>query len=541
MFVAKENFKKNNLNFIQFIMAILVIYSHAFPIATSQNGGEIIKDLTDSQYSCGNLAVAAFFIISGFLVSASYENSTGLFAYLKKRVFRIFPGFFAVLVLSALVLGPLVTTLPLSQYFTNYQTRCYIRGVFMHPLYWNLPGVFEQNLYGSSVNGSLWTIPYQFGFYILLGIVGFLGLLKFKKVSLSMFIAFVFAYLMKGNLFSNVTHFLSMPLNEWLYLGMYFTAGMTAYAYRDKIELNRQGAMLFLTLLLFAWIAKEYFISTSVLGTYLILYLGYCTKPVKCKMAKLSYGIYIYGFPVQQLYTHLFGGSMNPYLNIVLSVPVVLLLAWLSDKFIETPIVKLEKYVTLKPLIPQFVNRACGTIRSVWNRVLDRIAAISWVEYAAALLCAGVVVWSCFINLPSRVDFAENRSVSSRILAYGYYTQNENEPFVFVSDSSCIHLGQKSGMTCLEINGFLPETFTDVNSISVYYNDSPVIIDVEVLPGQMFSFSLPVPDHQMLVEKEVSIKIVFNAIHEVEPGNPDIRQLSACITSIGFKRTTDLK
>lgn len=535
MFVTKENFKKNNLNFIQFIMAILVIYSHAFPIATAQNGGEIIKDLTDSQYSFGNLAVAAFFIISGFLVSASYENSTGIFAYLKKRVFRIFPGLFAVLLLGALVLGPLVTTLPLSQYFTNYQTWSYIKGVFMHPLYWNLPGVFEQNLYGSSVNGSLWTIPYQFGFYILLGIVGFLGLLKFKKVSLSLFFAFVFAYLMKDNLFPNITHFLSMPLNDWLYLGMYFTAGMTAYAYRDKTELNRQGAMICLTLLLFAWVAKEYFLSTSIFGTYLILYLGYCTKPVKCKMAKLSYGMYIYGFPVQQLFTHLFGGSMNPYLNSMLSIPVVLLLAWLSDRFIETPIAKLEKYVTLEPLIPQFVSTTCGKIRSVWNRVLDRITTISWLEYATVLLCAGVAVWACFIDLPSKVDFTENRQVPSRVLASGCYAQGENEPFIFVTDSSCINLGQKRGMTCLEINGFLPETFTDVNSISVYYNDSPVIMDAEVLPGQNFLFSLPVPDHQMLVEKEVSIKLVFNAIHKMEPDNPDSRQLSACITSIFLK------
>lgn len=94
MFITKENFKKNNLNLLQFVMALLVIYSHAFPIAAANSEGKIVIALTGGQYSTGGLAVAVFFIISGFLVSASYENAKGLFSYLKKRIFRIFPGFF---------------------------------------------------------------------------------------------------------------------------------------------------------------------------------------------------------------------------------------------------------------------------------------------------------------------------------------------------------------------------------------------------------------------------------------------------------------
>lgn len=477
-----------------------------------------------------------FFIISGFLVSASYENAKGLFSYLKKRIFRIFPGFFSVLVLSALVLGPLVTTLPLREYFSDAATWRYLKSVFLYPLYWNLPGVFEQNLYSSSVNGSIWTIPYQFGFYILLGVLGFLGLLRYKKVNLSLFAVFVCAYLTSDNLFPNVTHFLGIPLKEWLYLGMYFTAGMAAYAFRDRIELSRRGAITCLTLLLFAWIAEEYYLSVSVFGTYLILYLGYCTKPVHFSLAKLSFGIYIYAFPVQQLFTHLFGGSMSPYLNMLLSVPIVLLLAWLSDRLIETPATKMEKYVTLEPLIPEKLSRAWGQLRAAWERVLRRLAGISWGGYAAVLLLTGVVVWAAFFNLPSKVDFTSTRHQPSRVLVSGYYTQNKDEPFVFVTDSSCIHLGQKRGMTCLEIKGFLPESFTDVNSVSVYFNDAPVLADGELIPGQVFSFSLTVPDHRMLMEKEVSVQIVFNAVHEREPDNTDIRQLSACITSICIKK-----
>ena len=280
MIVTQERFRKNNFNLIQFIMAILVIYSHAFPIASAQNNGELIMDLTASRYSFGSLAVAVFFIISGYLVSSSYENSTSVLQYFKKRIFRIFPGLFAVLTLSALVMGPLVTSLSVKEYFAHPTTWEHIKSIQLYPLSFNLPGVFENNLYSSSVNGSLWTVPYQFGFYILLGIVGFLGLNKRRGISLALFAFFVYAHLMKANLFPNTTHFWQMPLDSWLYLGMYFTAGMAAYSYRDIIRLNRPGAMIALTMLSFAWVAKEFYISTTIFGTYLILYLAYCTKPI---------------------------------------------------------------------------------------------------------------------------------------------------------------------------------------------------------------------------------------------------------------------
>ncbi len=539
MVITKDNFKKNNLNLIQFIMAILVIYSHAFPIATAQNGGEILKDLTEAGYSSGNLAVAAFFIISGFLVSASYEDSPGIFQYLLKRAFRIFPALFAVVVFSAFILGPLVTSLPLQEYLTDAGTWQYVKTVFLYPVYWELPGVFEQNLYGNSVNGSLWTIPYQFGLYLMLGIVGFLRLNKYRRVSFSMLCAFIFAYLMRDDLFSNITQLFGMPLRDWLYLGMYFTAGMTAYSYRDSIKLDRQGAMVSLSLMLFAWCAKEYFVSTAIFGTYLILYLGYCTKHVKFPMDKLSFGIYLYGFPIQQMFTHLFGGSMDPYLNMILSIPIVLLLAYVSNRFVESPIAKLEKYISLKPLIPQFVYSGCEMIRSAWEHMLQRIIAISWREYGVILLISGVAVWGLFIDLPSGVEFTENRKNPARALAQGYFDQNEGETFTFVTDVSCVKLGQKRGMDRLEINGFLPETFTDVNTVTVYYNGSPILESGEVTAGQGFSFLLTVPNHEMLMEKKAEIKLIFNTVHQMEPDSADIRQLSACITSIRFRGSAE--
>lgn len=535
MYITKENFRKNNINFVQFIMAVLVIYSHAFPIATAGNEGEIIKDLTASRYSFGNLGVATFFIFSGFLVSASYENTQDILIFLKKRIFRIFPGLLAVLVLSAFVLGPCVTTLPISEYYRHPMTWQYLKSIFLNPLYWNLPGVFESNLYGSSVNGSLWTIPYQFGFYILLGAFGFLGILKYRKVSLSLLSVFIISYLMRDNLFMGKTHFWGMPLYDWLYLGMYFSAGMTAYAYKDVIKLCKQGAMIALSLLIFAWAAKEYFISTTILGTYLLLYMSYCTKQIRFSLSKLSFGVYIYGFPVQQLFTHLAGGTMDPYLNVLLAVPMAMLLAWVSDMYFESSIQKLEKYCTVSRFITSGISSMWDKFYATWLKTVDKLTRISWKGYFAVLILTAISSWFLFVNLPSSVDFSKTKNPSDRVLGTGYYAKSEVEDFCFVSNISELHLGQKKGMTELTIDGFIPADFTDVQYVSAYVDNSEYVSNHRVIAGQGFSFVLSIPNNNTFLPKEVSIKLVFNAIHEKEEGNSDVRDLSACILRAALK------
>lgn len=536
MYITKENFRHNNINFIQFVMAILVIYSHAFPIATAANAGEIIKDLTASAYSFGNLAVATFFIFSGFLVSASYESTPNIFIFLKKRCFRIFPGLFAVLVFSTFVLGPCITTLPITEYFRHPVTWQYLKSIFLKPLYWNLPGVFESNLYGTSVNGSLWTIPYQFGFYLLLGVLGFLGLTKQSGMNLALFGIFTISYLLKDNLFPGITHLAGMPFADWLYLGMYFTAGMVAYSYKHIIRLTRQGAMISLFLLILAWAAKEYFVSTTIFGTYLLLYLAYCTRSIHFSLARLSFGIYLYGFPVQQFFTHLSGGVMNPYLNTVLSIPTVILLAWLSDRFIERPIQKIEKYITIKRYIPEKVIEIWEKCCKGLMKFADCITHVSWKTYFSMLLIVWIIYWFLFVNLPSSVRFGVFDIIPPRAVGVGYHSKSKGENFTFVSDDSTIYLGQNRGMTQLSVNGFVPDTFTDIHHVSIYVNNEVYAENAEVAAGESFAFEFSIPDNPASTEKQIAVQLVFNAVHELEPDSMDVRDLSACISSVSLER-----
>lgn len=87
MYISKESFKINNLNIIQFMMSLFVIYSHAFSLGAGTAQGEVIKWLTSERLSAGSLAVSVLFIVSGYLVSASYDNSKSAIQYLKNRIF----------------------------------------------------------------------------------------------------------------------------------------------------------------------------------------------------------------------------------------------------------------------------------------------------------------------------------------------------------------------------------------------------------------------------------------------------------------------
>jgi Acyltransferase family len=105
-------------------------------------------------------------VISGYLVSESWLRDSRLPAFLMRRSLRIFPGLTVIVLLSVLVLGPLMSDLPLRAYFGDRQSISYLWNVVLYPVY-VLPGVFVDNPYPLAVNGSLWSLPVEFAMYLL--------------------------------------------------------------------------------------------------------------------------------------------------------------------------------------------------------------------------------------------------------------------------------------------------------------------------------------------------------------------------------------
>ena len=90
-------------------------------------------------------------------------------------------------------------------------------------------------------------------------------------------------------------------------------------------------------------------------------------------------------------------------------------------------------------------------------------------------------------------------------------------------------------MTELVIEGFIPSGFTDVQFVSVYVNGDEYLAKQSVTAGQGYLFTISIPDNKMLLEKKISVRMVFNTIHAREEGALDIRDLSACVTSVSLK------
>ncbi|WP_284036355.1 acyltransferase [Neobacillus sp. 114] len=342
--------RDNNYDFIRLLASITVIFSHSFPLSLGKFNGndpDPLYQLT-GDISFGRIAVIVFFIISGFLITQSYLRHNDPSNYLKARILRIFPGLIFIVLFTVFILGPIVTTLSLNEYFSNGATYEYIKVLSLIFISYPLPGVFENNIYPSLVNGSIWTLFFEFICYIGIMILGYLGFLR-KGIILFIYItsSFLAAKNFGGDgFYGNVINILS-----------FFSVGMLFYAFKEKIKLTpRISFIAFIILLVSLVFYKFYFlpIITTCLA-YIIMYLTYATKRKinGSKYGDFSYGTYIFAFPIQQSVTYFFGGTMYWWANFLISFPIIFLMSICSWHWVEKNALKLKK----QPLVKKEVNK----------------------------------------------------------------------------------------------------------------------------------------------------------------------------------------
>ena len=325
--------RDNNLNLIRMVAATGVLVSHAWPISLGPGVREPLYGLLG--FTLGSLSVLAFFIISGFLIAASYERARTRRRFLAARTLRLFPGLIVSLLVVAFVMGPLVTTLPVGLYLSDPGVYTFLvqNTALIQPQY-TLPGVFETNPY-PTVEGSIWTLVHEVACYIGLFILGVMGVLQKRSVVTALFIAYLAAWLavpiFEIDLHSKIEAFrrLSLP----------FAWGMVLYLWRDKIPMTL-GIVLILTVL--AWLLRDtpaYPIGLVMALGYTLFWLAYIPGGLiraYNRIGDYSYGIYIYAFPAQGLAVWIFG-PMTPLENIIASLPMTLICAIASWHVIEKP------------------------------------------------------------------------------------------------------------------------------------------------------------------------------------------------------------
>lgn len=345
--------RNNNFNIIRMFAATLVIFSHSFALALGNRVSEPVNEILG--ISLGYIAVDIFFLTSGLLVCKSLYTSNKLQVFIISRCLRIYPALIVSIFLCSL-LGLILTNASLLEYLTNHELRefAYYNGTMLFTDYQKLPGVFYNAPLDRSVNGSLYTLPWELRMYLILIVLGLVKSFT-QKFNISrknwlpttiVLIALVCLILYLNN------HFISTE-KHWFYTRFYrfsatFFIGGSLYFLRKYILLKMQWLMISIFVLIFAaYLSKDiFFVAYVFLIPYIVLCLAYIPQGrilTYNTLGDYSYGTYIYAWPIQQTLAITIVG-ISPLHMFVTAFSFTLLISWLSWNYIEKPSLGLKRH-----------------------------------------------------------------------------------------------------------------------------------------------------------------------------------------------------
>jgi len=338
---------KNCFDFLRFFFATNILLAHLCELSQSKSL-EFLSYISNS-----SIAVQGFFIISGFLVAKSYTNTPSLKEYFIKRAKRILPAYVVVLLFSSIILA-CFSRLSFSEYFTDLSVYKYLgwNSVFLNFMHPCLPGLFENNLM-CAVNGALWTLKVEEGFYIVLPFI-FYAVKKSKK-----------PFLILGSLYV-------LSLLYWFVMDFYLNQPLLAKQLPGYLAYFVTGIFLFLNFE-FVLQNKEKLLVVSVFGLIISIFLDFqidilypaafgsiviiaaYSLPFLNNFGKygdFTYGLYIYHFPIIQLFRqyNLFE-KYNPILMAFSVILITLFFAVLSWFFIEKRFLDRFKKNDVNPIL----------------------------------------------------------------------------------------------------------------------------------------------------------------------------------------------
>jgi peptidoglycan/LPS O-acetylase OafA/YrhL len=333
---------RNSLNVLRLTFALAVVVSHAFPL--SGRPEPRIGDTT-----LGTVAVYGFFVISGFLITRSRRTRPGGGRYLWHRFLRIYPGYWVCLIVTGLGFatisyahehGSLAGWSPAAGlHYVAANATIKIRQ-------WNVGSTLVHVPYPIAWDGSLWTLIYEVGCYLAVFVLGAGRALR-RPVVLVIFGLLTVVELVAPERVDrlHVPHGLIL-LSDAVPLGLAFAAGALIYMFADRVPVRGDLAAgsTVVTLLGLALLDHAVWL-TALPMAYCILWLG-VRLPLRGMFdtMDISYGVYIYAFPVQQIFAD-FGVERHAVaLYILVVLPPILALAYLSRRFIELPAERLKRW-----------------------------------------------------------------------------------------------------------------------------------------------------------------------------------------------------
>lgn len=333
--VALDN-PLNSFNAVRLGAAALVVVSHSYYILGDGNASE---PLAWSAYDLGALAVNMFFVLSGSMICRSLERNRDVSRYLRARLLRIYPGLIFAALVTALIIGPLGTTVSVEEYFEDQRLWLYPLTVAFDFAGASLPA-FDHGLH--ETNASLWTIKFELLAYVGCLVLLAVGLMQDRRFWLA-------ACLVSGTLVASGIGIDGYSADAYASLFRFsfaYSLGSLAYQYRRELTLNVPLAL--------ALAAVSVLLGKGMLGNvlgivsfgYLALAVGAHQTPTGLKwtaVTDVSYGLYLFAWPIQQALMHWYAWTpallpLHIGATFILTVP----LAYLSWFAVEKPALRLK-------------------------------------------------------------------------------------------------------------------------------------------------------------------------------------------------------
>ena len=333
----------NAIGLLRFSLALLVVVHHTWVLGGF--GSDPLLHFARGQADLGVLAVAGFFTISGFLVTRSAERSSTA-RYLWHRALRVLPAFWVCLLVGALLFGPFFW-FHLHGTFAGYAETAdasplgYLtNNVLLLINQTRIDHLLAGNPYPTAINGSLWTLAYEFSWYLVVAVIAAFGLLRRRVLILGLIAFLVVSYLLATDPLK------AIPIAGYAFssrFGLAFSLGMAAYLWRERIPLDDRLA----GLAAIVFIVTLHFGHFSTLGMPALAY-GMLWAAWRLPFRRfgsridLSYGVYIYAFPIQQTIALLGGHGLGAPLFLVAALVGILPLAFLSQVLVERPALRFK-------------------------------------------------------------------------------------------------------------------------------------------------------------------------------------------------------
>jgi peptidoglycan/LPS O-acetylase OafA/YrhL len=321
--------RRTSFDLLRLGAAIAVLLSHSYAVVGRAEPGL-------GHQSLGNIAVLVFFGISGFLITQSWLAEPRVALYFVKRALRILPALLAILVLSALVIGPLTTSASLGDYLSATATWRYIAdNAVMHTTY-GLPGVFTDQPLPGIVNGSLWTLKHEVLCYVLVAGLGVFGLLRRRGPATVVLLVLIALFALADD--RGPAFFAESTLER-----AFFVAALLA-VWGDRVRWSAPVAVLgIVAFVVFDWTWAGPWLATIAIPYATITAAG-LIKPAAERWLggnDVSYGVYLWAFPIQQLLVSAWTGA-PPLAISAVTLPLTAVVALGSWLVIEKPALGLK-------------------------------------------------------------------------------------------------------------------------------------------------------------------------------------------------------